>query len=200
MIDERFVYLTLLLNLAGTAHYVVETLAGRVRPNRASWLLWTVAPSVVLAAELREGVGLRAVMTLGIALGPALVLLASYATKAAYWRLGPFDWWCGALSGLAIVLWAVTDSAALAIVLSIAADFLAAIPTVRKALSHPESEHPLFFALVSLGGALTLLTIQRWRFVDWAFPLYIFVFPGVLAWLIRRRRASVAPSPRTARS
>ena len=87
------------------------------------------------------------------------------------------------------MLWAITDSAVVAIILSIAADALAAIPTVRKAITHPDSEHPLFFALVSLGGALTLLTIQRWTVADWAFPLYIFLFPGLLAVLIWWRQS-----------
>ena len=56
MIGERFVYLTLLLNTVGCVHYIVMIFAGQVRPNRASWLLWTVAPAVVLAAELDQGV------------------------------------------------------------------------------------------------------------------------------------------------
>lgn len=192
MIDERWVYMTLVLNLVGSAHYIAMILKGQVRPNRASWLLWAIAPAVVFAAELDQGVGLRTVMTFGIALGPALVVIASYATPAAYWRLGAFDWACGALSGLALVLWAVTDSADLAIVLSIAADALAAIPTIRKSVTHPETEHPFFFLLVSLGGALTILTLQRWTFADWAFPVYIFVFPGLLALLIWRQQRRLA--------
>ena len=194
MLDERFVYLTLLLNLVGTAHYIAMILYGHVRPNRASWVLWAIAPAVVFAAELTEGVGLRAVMTFGIALGPLLVVIASYAAKAAYWKLGALDWACGGLSGLALALWAITDSAAVAIILSIASDVLAAIPTVRKAITHPNTEHPLFFLLVSLGGALTLLTIQRWTFADWAFPLYIFVFPGFLAVLIWWRQSLLRPA------
>lgn len=86
-------------------------------------------------------------------------------------------------------MWAITDSAVLAIILSIASDALAAIPTARKTITHPDTEHPLFFVLVSLGGALTLLTIQRWTFADWAFPLYIFLFPGFLAVLIWWRQS-----------
>lgn len=189
MLDERLVYLTLLLNLGGTAHYIAMIFSGRVRPNRASWALWAIAPGVVLAAEITEGVGLRTVLTFGIALGPLLVVIASFAIKTAYWKLGAFDWACGGLSALALVMWAITDSAIVAIILSIAADTLAAIPTVRKSITHPDTEHPLFFALVSLGGALTLLTIQRWTFADWAFPLYIFLFPGLLAALIWRRQS-----------
>lgn len=192
MIDERWVYLTLVLNLVGSAHYIAMILKGQVRPNRASWLLWAVAPAVVLAAELDQGVGLRTLMTFGIALGPLLVLLASYLRRGAYWQLGLFDWACGGLSGLAVLLWALTDAPNSAIILSIAADALAAVPTIRKSISHPETEHPLFFVFVSAGGALTLLTLQRWTFADWAFPVYIFVFPGFLALLIWRqqRRAS----------
>lgn len=191
MIDERWVYLTLVLNLVGSAHYIVMILRGQVRPNRASWLLWAIAPAVVLAAELDQGVGLRTLMTFGIALGPALVLAASYLRRGAYWRLGVFDWVCGALSGLAVLLWALTDSPNTAIVLSMAADALAAVPTIRKSISHPETEHPFFFVLVSAGGALTLLTLQRWSFADWAFPVYILLFPGFLALLIwRQQRAS----------
>ena len=69
MLDERLVYLTLLLNLVGTANYIAMIFCGQVGPNRASWVLWAIAPAVVFAAELTEGVGLRAVMTFGIALG-----------------------------------------------------------------------------------------------------------------------------------
>lgn len=192
MLDERLVYLTLPLNLAAAAHYIAMIRSGQVRPNRASWLLWALAPAVVFAAELSEGVGLRTVMTFGIALGPLLVLVASYAVKEAYWRLGVLDWICGGLSGLALALWATTESAGVAIGLSIASDALAAIPTIRKAITHPHTEHPLLFVLVSLGGGLTLLTIQRWTFVDWAFPTYILVFPGFLAGLIWRQRATRA--------
>ena len=137
MLDERFVYLTLLLNLTATAHYIAMIRHGQVRPNRASWLLWALAPAVVLAAELDQGVGLRTVLTFGIALGPLLVVIASYTTPTAYWKVGALDWACGGLSGLALMLWAVTESAAVAIILSIAADALAAIPTIRKAVTHP---------------------------------------------------------------
>ncbi len=190
MLDERFVYVTLVLNLGASAHYIAMILGGTVQPNRASWLMWAIAPAVVFAAELDQGVGLRAVMTFGIALGPLLVVIASYATPSAYWKLGVFDWACGGLSGLALVFWAITESADVAIVLSIAADALAAIPTIRKSVTHPHTEHWLFFLMVSLGGLLTILTIQRWTFADWAFPVYIFVFPGLLALLIWRRQAA----------
>ena len=76
--------MTLLLNLGGAAHYIAKIFSGQVQPNRASWALRAIAPGVIFAAELTEGVRLRTVMTFGIALGPLLVVIASFATKAAY--------------------------------------------------------------------------------------------------------------------
>lgn len=184
MIDGRFVYLSVLLNLVGTVHYIAGVLAGRIQPNRASWLLWGIAPAVVLAAELQQGVGLRAMMTFAVALGPFLVLIASFRTSAAYWRLRSLDRICAGLSAAALALWAVSDSADVAIVFSILSDALAAVPTVRKIVTHPDSENALFFLCASLGGGITILTIRTWSFADWAFPVYIFVFPGLLALLI----------------
>jgi hypothetical protein len=42
-----------------------------------------------------------------------------------------------------------------------------------------------------------LLTLQRWTFADWAFPAYILLFPGFLAWLIwwQQRTAADRPGP-----
>ena len=190
MLDERFVYVSFLLNLVGTAHYIVMIVAGQVRPNRASWLLWAIAPGIVFVAELQQGVGLRALMTFGIALGPLLVFISSFTTKVAYWKLGALDWVCGGLSGVALLLWGITSSATVAIILSMAADALAALPTIRKTLAAPSTENPFFFVCISLGGALTLLTVRHWNFADWAFPAYIFLFPGFLALLIWRLQAS----------
>lgn len=190
MLDERFVYLSFLLNLVGTTHYIVLIISGRVRPNRASWLLWALAPGVVFAAELQQGVGLRTLMTFAIALGPLLVFISSFTTRSAYWKLGALDWVCGSLSGVALVLWGITNSAAVAIILSMAADALAALPTIRKTLADPSTENPFFFVCISPGGALTLLTVRRWDFADWAFPAYIVLFPGFLALLIWRLQAS----------
>jgi hypothetical protein len=52
MLDPRFVVVAASFNLAGSSTYVVTMFRGEVQPNRMTWLLWTVMPLLVFAAEV----------------------------------------------------------------------------------------------------------------------------------------------------
>ncbi len=195
MLDPHFVILGALLSLTGALSYARETLRGRTRPNRVTWLLWTVAPLIAFAVELADRVGLPALLTFSVGFGPLLVLLASFAAPTANWRLGRIDYACGALSVLALVAWRLSGSGAIAICLSIAADALASVPTVIKAVQAPQTEHPAVFRNGFLNAAITLLVIDHWTFAAWGFPVYILVIAGTLYVLVRFHPQKRRPSP-----
>ncbi|HEX4216159.1 MAG TPA: hypothetical protein VIA06_22795 [Candidatus Dormibacteraeota bacterium] len=177
--------LAALINLLGAAGYAFDTLRGRARPNRATWLLWALAPLLGFAAEVRDGAGLVSAMTtLALGLGPVLMVVASLTRRRAHYRLGPFDLAWGACSLMALALWAITREGTLAVALSIAADFLAGVPTPVKAYRHPHTEvcWPLLTGVI--GAALTLLTIQHWNLSSAGFPVYILLPTGTLSLLI----------------
>ena len=128
--------------------------------------------------------------------GPLLVVAASFMDPKAYARVTPFDAGCGVLSLIALAAWAVTGRGNVAILLSILADFLAAIPTIRKAHRFPHTEHAVAFLSGVAGSAITLLTIkgEDWGFASVAFPVYILLDSGLIACLIlvpRGRRSAV---------
>jgi len=185
MIDERFVLLGALIGFGGGLTYFADTLRGKVRPNRVSWSLWALAPLIAFAAELRQGVGLPALMTFVVGINPLLILTASFMSPGAGWKITRFDLACGFLSLTGLGLWAVTREGNLAIVFSILADALAALPTLAKALWAPETESYAGFLGFGVSGAITLLTLHQWTFASYAFPLYICLLCLVLAGLIR---------------
>lgn len=187
MINEKFVILGAILNLYGSVSYVLSTLKGRTKPNRVTWSLWALAPAVAFGAQIDKGVGLRALMTFMVGFGPLLVLIASFVNKKAYWKLTRFDFICGGLSLIGLALWMVTKEGDLAIALAIAADGLAAVPTVVKAYKEPKSENPTVFTLGAFSALITLATINNWTFAYWGFPLYIFLICALIAGLIKFR-------------
>ena len=186
MIDAHFAILGALVILTGNAAYARDTVRGRTQPNRVTWMLWALAPMIAFAAEVAQGVGLNAVLTLAVGLGPLTVVVASFLDPKAYARITPFDAGCGVLSLVALVAWAATGRGNVAIALSVLADFLAAIPTIRKAYRYPHTEHAAAFLAGVAGGAITLLTIDRsdWGFASLAFPIYILLDSGLIACLI----------------
>jgi hypothetical protein len=194
MIDSRFAILAAVITVAGNAVYARNTIRGRTQPNRVTWLMWTLAPLIAFAAEVTEHVGLDSILTLGVGLGPLLVVGASFLDPKAYARITPVDALCGALSVAALVAWAVTGTGDVAILFSILSDFFGAVPTVRKAYGDPQSESAIAFIGSGVGAGITLLTIRphEWSFANFGFPAYILLAGTTIAALVLIPRAPLA--------
>jgi len=175
MLDPRFAIVGTLIGTAGAVAYVRDTIRGKVRPNRVSFLLWSVAPMIAFAAQLRQGVGLESLMTFSTGFMPLVTFLASFTNNRSVWKVTRFDAACGVLSAAGLVLWLVTKVGNVAILFSIVADGLAALPTLVKAYRYPETELAWPWLATCLGVVLTLLTLDRWTFANSGFILYIFV-------------------------
>ena len=48
------------VQLLGIAAYVKETLRGKTKPNKVTWLMWSIAPLIATFAALSDGVTLAA--------------------------------------------------------------------------------------------------------------------------------------------
>jgi hypothetical protein len=175
MISDKFVILGVLLQLWGCWVYALDTIKGKTKPNRVTWFLWFLAPTVAFAAEINKGVGLLSIMTLSVGLGPLIVLIASFANRKSYWELHWTDYLCGLLSILGLVLWLIYREGNIAIVLNILADLSAAAPTLVKSFRHPETESVEAYWVAIVNAGITLLAIKNWNVAHYGFPVYIFL-------------------------
>jgi hypothetical protein len=187
MLNQNFVLIGVALSLYGGIKYIIATVQGRVRPNRVTWFMWALAPLIAFGAELDKGVGLPALMTFIVGFNPLMIFLASFVNNKSYWELTAFDFICGVLSLAGLVLWLISREGNYAIVFSIMADALAAIPTLVKSYKHPESENALIFAMGGINAIFALLTIKHWTFAGWGFPLYILLINIVFVLFIHFR-------------
>lgn len=185
---EYLVILGAVVNLLGTSVYIRDTFCGKTKPNRVTWLLWSVIPFIALTAELKAGIRWAALPVFIAGFTPLLVFVASFLNKQAYWRLSTIDYLCGVLSVAAIVLWQSTGEPTIAIALSILAGGLASAPTMLKAWTNPETETGATFA----GGLFSALTgiaiLSSFTFTSAAFLLYVIAQNGTMLFLIYRRR------------
>ncbi|MFD2468652.1 hypothetical protein [Amycolatopsis silviterrae] len=193
MLDPHWVFAGAALGLVGSVRYAFAITRGRVRPNLVTWSLWAAAPLIGFFAQLDSDVGLPAVMTLAAGAGPSIVVLTSVITRRHYTRRGIFDVACAVIAALALAIWLGLGAAPLAVLFAVAADAVAALPTVVKAWRHPESENVLFYALVGAGATITLMTISSWEPQAWAFVLYQISICALLIGIIATRRRAPAP-------
>ncbi|MGB6437591.1 MAG: hypothetical protein WA677_05255 [Bradyrhizobium sp.] len=186
------------INFVACLSYVRAILKREATPNRVTWLLWALVPLIAAAAQWRAGVGISTLVVLSVGAGPACVVLASFVRGTGSWRLGPFDYLCGACSLAALALWAITGDPVTAIVLSILADAAAALPTLRKAWLAPATEDRRAYLISLVGMALGIFSVQEATFTAYAFNAYLVAVSGLLVLILYlpRRRSLNGTAPR----
>src|SRR5438046_9684073 len=108
MINQNFVILGAIIATMGSLSYLIDTLKGKVKPNRVSFLLWSLAPLIAFFAEVKQGVGIQALMTFIVGFLPLTIFIASFVNKKAVWNFTGFDLTCGSLSIISLVSWFIT--------------------------------------------------------------------------------------------
>lgn len=185
MLHSNFIIIGTLIGAAGSVAYLIDTVKGKVKPNRVSFLLWSIAPFIAFFAQIKQGVGLEALMTFSTGFLPLTVFIASFVNKEAEWQLTKFDLVCGLLSIIGLILWLITKVGNVAIFFSIVADGLAAIPTIVKAYKYPETEMAWPWIATVFGVVLTLLTLTNLTFANSGFILYILVMNVLIFVLVQ---------------
>ncbi len=184
MIDEKFIIIGVILQSIGGVSYLIDTIKGKVQPNKVSWLLWSIAPLIAFSAMVQQGVGLQSLVTFIVGFVPLVIFIASFINKKATWEITKLDIICGILSLLGLGLWMFTQVGNIAIFFSIVADGLAAIPTIIKSYKHPQSESATVYSLGIINALIGVLTITTWNFETYGFPIYLLVVNSVFSFLI----------------
>lgn len=185
---QYLVIIGALANVLGSLSYARNTIRGVTKPNRVSWLMWSIAPFIATGAALSDGVTWTALPVFMSGFCPFMILVASFFNKNAYWKLNLFDYICGAFSVLALILWWISKDPSIAIFFAIISDLFAAIPTITKSWNFPESESSIAFSVGLFSAITSLFALKLYTFSELGFPVYLIVINLVLVLAIERRR------------
>mgnify|MGYP001821606646 FL=1 len=181
--------LSALLSVLAYIPYVKDTLAHRTRPERASWLIWSVLGMVSFLSQMHEGASVSLWFVGAQVAGTFTVFLLS-VRKGFGSYLKRLDYLALTLAAFGFVLWYLTDSAAYAMAIAIAISLIGGSLTVIKAYYKPGSE-TLITWIASFGAAvLAIMAVGNADPILLAYPFYLFLLYGALigAILFGRRR------------
>ncbi len=176
------------VQLIGIFFYVRETVRGNTKPNKVTWLMWSVAPLIATVASLSDGVGWAVLPVFMAGFAPLLVFIASFINPKSYWKLETLDYVCGTFSILALVLWGVTKAPQVAIIFSIASDGFAAVPTIVKSWKHPDTESVEAYTTGLFNGLTSFFALKMFGFSELAFPIYLVFVNSSLVIAVYRGR------------
>jgi hypothetical protein len=185
---QYLVFVGAAVNLIGAIPYIKDTLKGKTKPNRVTWLMWTISPMIATFAAISNGVTWAVLPVFMAGFLPLLVLISSFINKDSYWKLEIFDYLCGFFSVLALILWAITKDPVIAITFSIISDSSAAMPTIIKAWKHPETETGSIYIISLLCTFTSFFAIKVWNFSSTAFPIYLIIISSIIIFSIYRKK------------
>ena len=185
---EYLVFVAAFASVLAASLYIRSMFSGQTKPNRVTWFMWCIAPFVATAAAVSNGVGWAVIPVFMSGFSPFMIFTASFFIKKAYWKLSSFDYFCGALSVLALVLWFVTENPNIAIIFAIASDALAGVPTVLKAWRNPQTESIWPYLVGLLSPITSFLAAVAWTFSELAFPSYLIAINVVVLLAFFRKK------------
>jgi len=187
---QIFGYASGILGTLGFLPYIRDVLAGKTKPQRASWLIWSVLVFIAFFSQLTKGATDSLWVTGVGAVGVTIVFLLSL--KFGVGGLAKKD--IAALVSAAgiILLWYLTKEAAVALLLVIVANSIGVSLTLVKAYRDPGSETMVAWVLTGVSGIFSVLAVGRVDLVLLAYPAYIALanFSVAAAVVLGRKRSA----------
>lgn len=185
------VCISAIISITGGSFYILDTIKGKTKPNRVTWIIWAVVPLLGTGAALSAGADIWTSIRVFLAgFLPLLVLIASFFNHQSYWKLSGVDYFCGLISILAIIVWGYMNNPIMAVLLLAIADGFAAIPTLIKAWNNPESETASTYAANLISVLIVLPSIKVWDIPNSAFQIYLLTANLLLLIFICRDKIS----------
>lgn len=172
------------LATAAYAPYIRDIVWHGVRPRLVSWVIWTLLLGLMTVVSVQE-------RQLGSALATGISTIGCLAVVVLGWRYATrsvtryeIATLLAAVAGIA--LWLTLDNPLLVMVVAIAVDAIAYVPTLVHGWQNPEEESWLAFAVgvVGEGAILAAVLQQNATIVGYLYPLYAVVFGTAMVGLI----------------
>jgi hypothetical protein len=172
--------------------YIRDILSGTTRPERATWLIWTVLGLILLVSQLAKGASASVWLTVAQTAGVTTIFLLSL--KYGEGGLARSDIIALAVAAAGLVAWYFTREASVALYIAIGVDFSGGILSVVKAYRDPESETALTWLIAAFAGAFGMLAVGLdGPIALLAFPTYYLVISLMLYGAIQLGHRKGAP-------
>ena len=173
-----------ILSFSAYIIYIVATVKGTTKPNRATWWILTLVGLLIASSYYAEGARATIWIALSYVLGPAIIAVLSLKYGEGRWER--LDKICLSGALISAVIWIFSQSALVVLLINIFMDFLGLAPTIKKSYLRPSGEDRPAWTLESIASALNIFAIEGWTFSIAFYPLYLLVINWTVTLLLYR--------------
>lgn len=170
-----------ILAISGYIPYIISILRGKTKPDRATWLIWTIVGGILAFSYIATG-DMKAIwLPLGYFLGPFITMLLSI--RYGYSRWSKLDTVCVVIASVSLLPWLIAKDPIITLLINVFIDATGAIPTIVKTYKEPETEDFTAWIIFFTANTLELFAITEWSLSE-IYPIYLFVLAGTMVSLI----------------
>lgn len=180
--------ISVVIGLVAFFPYFRDILRRRTKPHAFTWSVWSVIMSISFVASLSKGGGYGAYAIGATAVACAATFVASlFRGEKDIARLDEMGL---AAASVGILLWILTDSPLLAVIIVSLTDFAGFIPTFRKAYGKPWEETLSMYAMSGFSIALSIFALQSINPTTVIYPATVFAsnYAFITMVMLRRRK------------
>jgi hypothetical protein len=174
--------------ISGYIPYFLDVLRGKTVPSRASWIIWAFSTAILLFGVLGTGTHEAVWVPVADAVGCFVIFILSIGFGTGGWSRT--DQMSFLVCAASLVVWYLTGSALVALIMNLLVYISGYIPTIAKAWKEPRSESLAAWSLFLIGVLLNLLVVAIGHdkgFAIWLYPSVLVAVVGTLYVVLLRR-------------
>lgn len=156
-----FAIIAALLAVAGNVPYLRDTIRQKIKPHPYTWLVWSIVSGVTFFGQVTKGAGLAA-----IAFGVSeifTIIIFLFSLRYGFKNIPKKDSYFLIAALLGIIPWIILKDPTWSVVIMVAIDLIAFIPTLKKAWDKPKTETPILYGSNVLRHSLSLLALSSYN-------------------------------------
>ena len=152
--------------------YIRGIFRASIRPDRATWLVWSVLGSVSFAGQLYEGAA-ASLWFVAVQVGGTIFvsILSIWRGNGAF--LHPRNLVMYGFAAVGLLLWYQMETAIFAILIAIGISLMGGMVTIAKAYAVPHSECMLSWSILLLASVFAVFSVEGFDPVLLAYPMYL---------------------------
>lgn len=175
-----------LLAIYAIIPYIADIKKGNTKPHKMAQIIFMIIAGISFFGQLQEGATASLYLTAYFFFIPFIILYLSRNTKIG--SITKSDIATLFMCLLVLVVWAITDSPAIAIVLITFVNFVGKVLVVKKVYKYPDSELLLTWNLAIVASLLTVLSVGEFDWILILTPLHNAITVAIISTIIINRR------------
>ncbi len=158
---ETLAIIGAVIAVIGNIPYLIDVIKKRVEPHPYTWLVWTIVSGVTFFGQVAKGAGIGALPTAAAEIFTVIIFL--FSLQYGFKNIIKTDTYFLIFALLGLIPWAITKDPTISVIIVVAIDLIAFIPTIRKTWIKPKSETPVLFSMNVVRHILTLFSLQAYN-------------------------------------